>query len=209
MKKSQIYIVLAGLLLTLLSWQIPSAKEESEGWTVLFDGTDLSQWETIEGGEWSIEGDVLIGKNGRNWSTDPEKTGSYLRTKKMYDDFILELDYAINARGNSGVMFRSGPEKNPTFTGYEWQITDCYGKELGSKSMGLYDTAPPTENRAKPTGEWNHVVIKAQGAEITVEWNGKVILNYTGNRRTEGYIGLQNHDDHSVVKFRNVRIKEL
>ena len=36
----------------------------------------------------------------------------------------------------------------------------------------------------------------------------KVITEFTGNRNTEGYIGIQNHDADSQVSFRNVRIKE-
>ncbi len=33
--------------------------------------------------------------------------------------------------------------------------------------------------------------------------------NYQTDRLTRGYLGLQNHDNHAVVKFRNIRITEL
>jgi hypothetical protein len=36
----------------------------------------------------------------------------------------------------------------------------------------------------------------------------KVIPEFIGNRYTEGYIGIQNHDADSHVSFRNIRIKE-
>ncbi|MGI6455370.1 MAG: 3-keto-disaccharide hydrolase [bacterium] len=196
-----------GLMTAFFGCQSALADGSGE-WTVLFDGSDLSHWESIEGGEWKIEEDVLVGRNGRNWSTNPEQTGSYLRTGKMYRDFVLELEYAINERGNSGVMFRSAAEKNPSFTGYELQITDCFGREPNQKSMGIYDLIPPTENRARPANEWNQVRIEARGHHITVELNGKKVIDFTGDRRLEGYIGLQNHDERSVVKFRNIRIRE-
>lgn len=209
MKKWFVSSTVAVLFFSIAVWQVSAEKGENGGWTVLFDGTDLTHWEEIEGGEWSIEDGVLIGRNGRNWSTNPEITGSYLRSKKMYSDFILELEYAINERGNSGVMFRSGPEKNPSFTGYEMQITDCHGREPNNRAMGIYDVVAPTENRAKPAGEWNHAVIQAKGHHITIDLNGKTVVDYTGDRRLEGYLGLQNHDDRSVIKFRNIRIKEI
>jgi Domain of Unknown Function (DUF1080) len=45
--------------------------------------------------------------------------------------------------------------------------------------------------------------------KYSVTLNGKkVIPGFTGNRNTEGYIGIQNHDADSHVSFRNIRIKE-
>ncbi len=95
----------------------------------IFNGRDTEGWTVVEAGEWLVENAVLIGRNGQNWSTNPEKTGSWLRTNNEYADFRLELQYAINAGGNSGVFFRSATEKNPAFTGYEMQIVDFFGQE--------------------------------------------------------------------------------
>lgn len=183
--------------------------DESSEWTVLFNGKNLKHWEKVEGGEWKIEDDVLIGRNGQNWTTNPEKTGSYLRSKKMYADFILEFDYAIAPRSNSGVFLRCAKEKNPAFTGYEMQITDCHGKKVSQYNAGLYDVVAPLKNLAKPAGEFNQVRIKAKGQTYTIFMNGKKYLEYKGERRKKGFIGLQNHDKRSVVKFRDIRIKEL
>ncbi len=186
-----------------------TAKQTATGWTVLFDGSDIKQWDVIEGGDWTIDGDALVGGNGQNWTTNPEVTGSYLRTKKAYGDFELSLEYAINQRGNSGVFFRSSKEKNPAFTGYEMQITDAHGRELNEKNSGLYDVVGLSKNVIKPSGQWNHAVIRAVGQTITITVNGENVLEHTGGRQLKGHIGLQNHDERSVVKFRNVKIREL
>lgn len=186
-----------------------TVKETAHGWVPLFNGSDLAHWDVIEGGEWIIDGDVLIGRNGQNWTTNPEKTGSYLRSKKAYGDFVLSLEYAINERGNSGVFFRCAKEKNPAFTGYEMQITDAHGRNVNEKNTGLYDVVGISKNVIKPAGEWNHAVIHAVGQDITLTVNGETVVEYTGNRALVGHIGLQNHDEHSVVKFRNVKIQPL
>ena len=39
--------------------------------------------------------------------------------------------------------------------------------------------------------------------------NGEKIVEHEGTRRESGYIGLQNHDNRSTVKFRNIRITTL
>ena len=114
----------------------------------VFNGKDLSGWVPVAGGEWTVEDGVLVGKNGQDWSTDPEKTGSWLRTERAYGDFRLELQYSINAGGNSGVFFRSGLEKNPAFTGYEMQIVDFFGADPRNKAR------PPSTTPSRPRRIW-------------------------------------------------------
>jgi len=63
-----------------------------------------------------------------------------------------------------------------------------------------------TKNMSKPAGEWNHARIEAHGQNIKVWLNGEQIIDYKADRRETGYIGLQNHDTRSVVKFRNIRV---
>jgi hypothetical protein len=176
----------------------------------LFNGRDLSGWVPMHGGEWKVEDGAIIGRNGTNWSTNPEKSGSWLRTEKEYTDFVLELEYAINEKGNSGVFIRSGLEKNPAFTGHEMQILDDHGREPKKSSTGaLYDVVAATKNMSKPAGEWNQVRITCQGRRIQINLNGEDIIDYQTDRLVRGYLGLQNHDHHAVVKFRQIRMTEL
>ena len=176
----------------------------------IFDGNSLEGWEAIEGGEWAIEDGILIGRNGRDWSTEAERTGSWLRTQKQYADFRLELQYTISEGGNSGVFFRSAAEKNPAFTGYEMQIHDSPGTPPTKHGpSSLYDTAAPTKNLVRPAGQWNTVTIIAKGNGIVVEMNGERVIDTTLDRSNNGYIGLQNHDAKSVVRYRNIRVEEL
>lgn len=197
------------LSVILLGWSWTNSAEET-ALQPLFNGRDLTGWVQMHGGEWTIEDGVLIGRNGTNWSTNPEVSGSWLRTARPYGDFELELEYAISPRGNSGIHFRSALEKNPSFTGYEMQIADDAGREARKSGTGaLYDVVAPTRNAGKPAGEWNRVRITCQGRRIRVTLNGEQIVDFEGNRSTRGYIGLQNHDTRSVVKFRNIRLREL
>ncbi len=175
----------------------------------LLNGRDLAGWVMMYGGEWTVEDGVLVGRNGKDWSTNPEKSGSWLRTERQYGDFILELDYAINGRGNSGIFIRSALEKNPAFTGHEMQIIADNGRPPTKGSAGsLYDVIAATKNMSKPAGEWNHVRIVTKGRHIQINWNGEQTIDYETDRLTRGYIGLQNHDAKSAVKFRNIRIAE-
>lgn len=178
--------------------------------TALFNGRDLTGWVAMHGGEWSVDDHCIVGRNGVDWTTNPEKSGSWLRTEKSYRDFELELEYSINAKGNSGVFFHSALEKNPAFTGHEVQILDDHGQEPKKYTTGsLYDVVAPSKNLSRPAGEWNQLTIRSQNNHVRVTLNGQVIVEHDSQRNLEGYVGLQNHDSHAVVKFRNLWIREL
>lgn len=177
---------------------------------LLFNGRDLSGWVVMHGGKWTVEDGSLVGRDGTNWTTRPEQSGSWLRTERQYGDFVLDLEYQISPGGNSGIHFRSGLERNPSFTGYEMQIVDDAGREPRRGSSGaLYDVVAASRNMSRPAGEWNHARITCKGHHIKVVLNGETIVDHTGDRSLRGYIGLQNHDQKSVVKFRNIRLENL
>lgn len=196
-------LVRTSIVLLLAGFSLSAASDP------LFNGRDLSGWVVMHGGEWTVEDGALVGRNGTNWTTNPEHSGSWLRTEKEYGDFVMELEYAISPRGNSGIHFRSALEKNPSFTGYEMQIVDDAGREPRKGSTGaLYDVVAASRNMSRPAGEWNKVRLTCKGNRIQVELNGEKIVDYVGDRSTRGYIGLQNHDARSVIKFRNIRVTE-
>ncbi len=201
---NKFHFALALLAATLTGCCCTGGKSESQS---LFNGRDLTGWVALHGGGWTVEDGVIVGRNGTNWTTNPEKSGSWLRTEKEYGDFILELEFAINQGGNSGVFIHSALEKNPAFTGHEMQILDDHGKEPKKYTTGsLYDVIAPTKNMSKPHGEWNRARIASQGRHIEVTLNGETIVHSDTDRLTRGYIGLQNHDAKAVVKFRHIRL---
>lgn len=176
----------------------------------IFNGRDLTGWRKVAGGDWTVESGVLVARNGRDWSTDPARTGSWLRTEKEYSDFELLVEYTVEPRSNSGVFIRSALEGNPAFTGYEVQIHDSPGRPPSKGGPGsLYDYAAPAKNRVRPAGEWNRIRVIAKGPGIRVHLNGEMVVDTKGNRRPKGYIGLQNHDERSVARFRHVLLREL
>ena len=68
----------------------------------LFNGKDLSGW-VQRGGKatYAIEGNEIVGTSVLN-------TGNtFLCTEKTYGDFILEYDFKVDPKLNSGVQIRS------------------------------------------------------------------------------------------------------
>ena len=91
------------------------------------------------------------------------------------------------------------------------QVLSDQGREPSKSSAGgLYDVVAASKNMSRAAGEWNHVRILAEGTRIQIIWNDEEVVDILDADRSKiGYIGLQNHDERSVVKFRNIRLTEL
>ena len=194
----------------------------SGSWQVLFDGTDLSKWQSAGGGKpttgWIIENGVLTRrpKAGMIWS------------KKRFGDFILDLEF--KTEGNSGIFFRTDNPKDPVQTGIEMQVYKRVDTPNKHSCGAVYDALAPSKEMTKD-GQWNHVTIVALDNKIGIVLNGEQIIDMDLNRWTEpgrnpdpdgsknkfrtalkdfkreGHIGFQDHG--ANVWFRNVRIKPL
>jgi hypothetical protein len=183
---------------------------EDNEFTYLFNGQSIDGWRMAGPGKFVfIEYDKSLQSEGG--------MGLLLYTEKKYKDFVLKVDWKVNRRNdNSGVFIRfSDPDDDPWIavnTGYEIQIDDLAMPDgnLVHKTGAIYNFAAPSNPGSKPVGEWNTFEIEATNQKYSVILNGeKVIPEFTGNRLTEGYIGIQNHDADSHVSFKNIRIKEI
>jgi Domain of Unknown Function (DUF1080) len=197
--------------------------------TILFDGKAITGWHNFKKttvDSWTIEDGVL--------TTDGK--GSDLVTDKEYGDFVLEFDFKVAPKGNSGVIYKViEMDDDAHFATYasgpEFQIIDDinYPGELKDvqKSGANYDINPPLTMASKPAGEWNHGIISVKKNVVTHTLNGKVVAKYTYGDKTwdagvakskfakwpyatahaKGKIALQGHGDR--VYFKNISIKEL
>ncbi|MEX0770199.1 MAG: family 16 glycoside hydrolase [Balneolaceae bacterium] len=183
----------------------------------LFNGRDLEGWEVVGGSSegWGVENGILY--------TEGEESG-WLSSASVYDNFILELEYRVPDAGNSGVFLRAPREGNPAYEGMEIQILDDdagqYAElEPWQYTGSVYGVKAPSKRVTKPAGEWQHMVIRADGPEVRVALNGELIVNtslirhmeltdnHPGLIRRSGFIGLQDHGDR--VEFRNIVIHKI
>ena len=200
-----------GILLLLAQFSFIGCvkKQSEEGFTTLFDGTDLSEW-TTETGDWRIEDGVLVVKNKGDYTM---VNSSYLWTKESYGDYILEVDFKIDDEplygiekfngegrgGNSGVFIRVEDPSDPVQTGIEIQVGPLKpADEIKRGSVGgLFDLVPPVANMYRP-GQWNHYRITSKGSQVTIELNGKE----TATADLNNWVTAQMNPDGSPNKFK-------
>ena len=194
--------------LVLFSIVILSATTDTSGYKSLFNGKDLTGW-TIHGTEkWYVENGELICESG------PDKQYGYLSTDKAYKNFILTLNFKLEANGNSGVFIRSGIE-GTKINGWQVEVAPA-----GLSTGGIYESygrgwliKPTKQDEAflKPA-DWNNMRILVNKDVVTTWLNGKQMVNLKDDKigAGVGFIALQIHDGGGIkVRWKDIRIKQL
>ena len=193
-------------------------RNSETGWTPLLDGSDLSGW-TQRGGKatYSIQNGVVTGK------TVLKTPNSFLASDKEYGDFILELEFKVDPKLNSGIQIRS--ESRPDYNngqvhGYQVEIDPSERAwtagiyEEGRRGW-LFDLrGRSAAQQAFKQNEWNHVRIEAHGSHLRTWLNGVLAADLIDTMTAKGFIALQVHGipdaslEGKMVQWRNIRIKE-
>ncbi|WP_409568025.1 DUF1080 domain-containing protein [Proteiniphilum saccharofermentans] len=193
-----------------------SAWAQEPKWENLFNGRNLRGWEKLNGtAEYKIEDNAIVGISKMN------TPNTFLATKKMYSDFILEFEFKVDDGLNSGVQFRSNSLKdymNGRVHGYQFEIDPSSRAWTG----GIYDEARrgwlypmnynPEGQKAFKNGEWNKARIEAIGSSIRTWVNGVSCTDLLDNTTLSGFIALQVHSignadlEGKTVAWRNIRI---
>src|SRR6187549_404565 len=90
------------VFLILIIVLLQTAATAQEKWENLFNGKSLSGWHQLNGkAKYEVANGEIIG------TTVFKEPNSFLVTDKDYGDFILELEFKLDAAMNSGIQFRS------------------------------------------------------------------------------------------------------
>ncbi|MGB5818728.1 MAG: DUF1080 domain-containing protein [Saonia sp.] len=166
-------------------------------WTALFDGENLDEWQQMGGlANYEVRNGAIVGTTLMN------TPNSFLTTKKVYDDFILELDFKVDTSMNSGIQIRSNSlpyYRDGSVHGYQVEIDPSDRAWSG----GIYDESrrgwlnPMTDNaeaqRAFKRDDWNHYRIEAIGDTIKTWVNGVPAAHLVDEMTNSGFIALQVH----------------
>lgn len=202
--------------------------EDAEGFTPLFNGRDMSGWVRVNGAE-----DTFTARDGM--IIDTGLPIGVIRSVRMYENFILEFDWRhLKSGGNSGCFAWSDglPHVGGPFPrGIEVQVLDPgYGVQHKGENDWFTcngDLFPvqgatmtpfgriskngarsfPTEDRTKPSPEWNHYHLVADRGELRLSVNGKEVTVGKDCVPRKGYLSLE--AEGSEAHFKNLRIKEL
>ena len=158
------------LLFTALIGLAPLASGAEKDWVNMYNGWDLSGWQTS--GNWLPQKDGTLLIKPRPGEKGWQRYGDYLWSNKKYKNFVLHVEYKYPPGGNSGIFFRVGDLENPVQTGIEAQILDSTkkkGKVGPHDHGGIIRTVGASKNMSKSPGDG---IQWLSGAKvITCRWN--------------------------------------
>jgi hypothetical protein len=174
---------------------IPTAEPVWDKPVVLFDGKNMDKWQALGDNQWVVENGVLKSPH----------SGANLRTKDVFKDFKLHIEFKYPEESNSGVYLRGR---------YEVQVADSRGKAPAPDELGgVYGFIAPIENMSKDPGVWQTYDITLVGRLVTVVLNGKTVIfkneipGITGGAldSKEGEPGpIMIQGDHGPIEYRNI-----
>ncbi|MHA7943826.1 3-keto-disaccharide hydrolase [Formosa sp. 3Alg 14/1] len=216
MKKSTLFNSAFLLVCVSLLFSCSEKPKETIPWVNLFDGSTLNGWHQKGGNaNYTIEKGTIVG------STVYNTANSFLTTDKMYDDFILELDYKVDSTMNSGIQIRSN-----SFPYYRDGRVHGYQVEIDPSprawSGGIYDESRrgwlntldknPEAQKAFKQNDWNHYRIEAIGDTIKTWVNGVPAAHLIDEKTKSGFICLQVHSikpdkkEGTEIVWKNIKI---
>lgn len=193
-----------------------------ENFQPMFNGKNLDGWVLVNtpAETWGFEDGML---------TCTGKPIGEIRTDRMYQNFVMEVEWRhMVPGGNAGIFVWADDitaKGVPFHRSVEVQVLDHgYGQGAGHTTHG--DIFPihgatmtplngrgggsrafPTEERAKPSPEWNHYRIECNDGTISLAVNGKVVTQGKDASPRKGYICIESEG--GVVHYRNMKIREL
>jgi serine/threonine protein kinase len=188
-----------------------------DGFVPLFNGKDLSGWETASGDltVWRVT-DGAMGFA----LTEPARQRGWLVTERDYTDFLLRLEFEVSPGAGSGIGLRMWPgSPKPLKIQIQDETFPAFaGQAQRERTGALYGIAgSPGTGVGLHTPGWNQMEIELRGWRLRVAVNGRATLEtrlnddsvfryLDGAPPASGRIGLQ----HGLgsARFRNVKIKD-
>lgn len=178
-----------------LAWPALAAESnDTVQWQTLFNGKDLTGWQVVNGGEFSVTNGWVHLEKGSGW----------LRTEREFTNFVFEAEWrGLETNYNSGFFIRAGLAGKP-FPDGGWQV-NTKQTAIGQLIHGK-DSVVQSKTPAKPAGDWCKFRVEARGKMLTLfvddaeVWKQELDVEH-------GYLGLQ--AEGRKMDFRNLRVKEI
>lgn len=208
-----------------------------EGFKSIYNGVNLNGWRVPEGseGHWKAS-DWRLTYDGKSEAEDKHLwTEKSYRNFVMICDWrwptkgeprevpiiLPNGDYQTNADGeremtevlypgDSGIYLRGNSKSQVNI--WTWPIGsgEVYGyRNDPSQPAAVRAGVTPSVAADNPIGKWNRFIITMRGERLTVELNGKTVIQnaHLPDVPAEGPIALQHHGD--PIEFAGIYIKEL
>ena len=209
-----------------------TAVDEDDGFTSLFNGTDLSGWDG-DPALWKVENGIVIGTCEGPGAM--ENNSFLIWRGGTVEDFELRVTMRVVGDNNSGIQYRSRerPDIGPwVISGYQCDVhpaiehTGMTYEEKGRGIFGLNGKSVMLDPQGErwltaehepvdvDVSEWNEYTVIAHGNRLIHTVNGQLsselIDCHDSGRSLQGLLAIQLHRGNpNRVEIKDLRIKNL
>ena len=195
------FLVVLCLAVMMLLVGCGQLSQNKAGFVKLFNGKDLTGWETSGNAKWFVENGNLVGTQGAN------NAPGDLFTTNTYDDFLVTLTYRAEWPCNSGLWFRyQSPQKAYQADILEYKNPVAYSGTLycpGKMFLAINEDKSIIDRIG-----WNTIKVRAEGDHLQIWINGRQVADVHDDTTDSGKIGFQVHpgDEFGPMK---ILVREL
>ena len=168
-----------GLITFVALWLAATPAADAQRTAAPSNGSDLQGWKVEHTRAQVRDGILHVGK-GNGW----------VRTERVYADFVLSLDIRIPADRAAAIFVRAWPTFTPSSSpsnGYRLRIT-------GGKAPSHADG-------------WQHLELEGVGGTLKLRVDGELVHTVTDIGNPQGHIALSAPEE--TVEFRAIEIRTL
>ena len=178
-----------------------TSEEEEAGFRLLFNGTDLSGWQSVPAAAWEAQGGILrggVGALGRLLALAPLPNAT------------VRFEFRLSARAEAALILRADDAGNG------WEIPlkeDRWGPRTVDSTGGLAGHVAPKGDPNTGGSRWNWLEATLNGDDLTVRINDVTLLECdvaaVPGMPAGGGGGLQLRLDRGRIDVRNVLARPL
>lgn len=185
-----------------IAYRLMGVPPDEDGWERIFNGQSIEGWKNPENGNWKVDNGVIVGRGQASHLFSP---------RGDYKDFEMRARVKISNGGNSGFYFRTtlGPGWP---AGYEAQVNSTMTDPV--KTGSLYNLNLIHGELVEPDTWFRYRVRckdEEKGTHITIWVNDVLATDFVDQERLHkfGHIALQQHHEGSVVRWRDIEVREF
>ncbi len=195
---------LRGLAALAFCCALPAAAHAAEA-KKIFNGADLSGWDSADMSYWSVSHGAIVGSAGEK----PIEGNQFLWYETPVKDFHLSLMVKHTPHeANAGIQFRSKPLEKGAH-GYQADVGEGFWGDLYHEhGRRMLARSSDTEEANIKREDWNHYEILAVGHRVWLAVNGEITVALRDSfGELEGSIAVQVHGGAAqTVRYKDIKL---
>jgi serine/threonine-protein kinase len=178
--------------------RVEAGSKDAQGWTILFNGHDLTGWQSVDGSPRVQDGEIVL------------EGGSEILFPVASPDFELGGEVMlVKSTDVVGAIAIRRPVKERAAAARV--VFDADGDVSLTESVSLDPRIAKSPSSRLVLGRWHRFLLRAAGSSMSLEVDGSLAVSGQVSSRAPGYLCLYGsaEEKQSLLRFRGLKLRPL